>query len=236
MITLKELLKQQQEVEKIKLPMEGVLASLEKVLEDGVTKAVEEFRTEAEKTKEEMISELRQKTQEASDYVNSLTPIKGDQEKTIVGPQGSKGLKGDKGDTGESIVGKQGIQGIPGKGGSPDTGEEVVNKVNELEIKPEFQIDASHIKNLPKSISLLGGGHKAYNKIIYPSQIIGAINGSNIVFYLPEAPKRVEELELYLDNTIQENKQNFTLTGNRIDFAGFAPQKNQRMWARIFRP
>lgn len=31
-----------------------------------------------------------------------------------------------------------------------DTGAEIVSKVNELEIKPELQIDASHIKNLPR--------------------------------------------------------------------------------------
>lgn len=31
-----------------------------------------------------------------------------------------------------------------------ETGEEIVQKVNELEITPEKQIDAKHIKNLPK--------------------------------------------------------------------------------------
>lgn len=34
----------------------------------------------------------------------------------------------------------------------PDTGEETVFKINELPIKPEYQIDAAHIKNLPKPV------------------------------------------------------------------------------------
>ena len=37
------------------------------------------------------------------------------------------------------------------------TGESIVDKINELEIKPEKQIDAKHIKNLPKTVSK--GGH-----------------------------------------------------------------------------
>jgi hypothetical protein len=31
-----------------------------------------------------------------------------------------------------------------------DTGEDIVDKINSLELSPEFQIDASHIKNLPE--------------------------------------------------------------------------------------
>ena len=33
-----------------------------------------------------------------------------------------------------------------------DTGEQIVDKINELEIEPEKQIDASHIKNFPKEV------------------------------------------------------------------------------------
>lgn len=32
-----------------------------------------------------------------------------------------------------------------------DTGEELVNKINELPVEADFQIDAKHIKNLPKA-------------------------------------------------------------------------------------
>lgn len=39
--------------------------------------------------------------------------------------------------------------GIDGKDGSPDTGEDIVQKINALALDPDLKIDASHIKNLP---------------------------------------------------------------------------------------
>lgn len=38
------------------------------------------------------------------------------------------------------------------------TGEKIVDKINELDLTPENQIDASHIKNLPKPEIVKGGG------------------------------------------------------------------------------
>lgn len=177
---------------------------------------------------------------------NILKDMKGDQgergEQGIQGIPGIKGTKGDRGEKGESVVGPRGDKGDPGyngNDGSPDTGKEIVDKVNLLPIEPDFQIDYSHIKNVPTrgSIFSIGGsrGGNAYHKVIYPSQIIGAIDNVNMTFYLPEAPRRVEELELMLDNTLQEPTRNFTLTGNRVDFT-FAPVDTQRIWARIYRP
>lgn len=55
----------------------------------------------------------------------------------------------------DPIPGKPGIKGDPGKPGKPgkdgseDTGKEIVEKINELEIKPELQIDFIHIRNFP---------------------------------------------------------------------------------------
>ena len=43
-----------------------------------------------------------------------------------------------------------------------DGGEEIVAKINELPIDPDFQIDASHIKNLPEP-KMIGGGSTARN-------------------------------------------------------------------------
>jgi len=45
------------------------------------------------------------------------------------------------------------VPGVTGNDGSPDTGAEIVSKINELPIKPNLQIDARHIKNLPISLS-----------------------------------------------------------------------------------
>lgn len=45
-----------------------------------------------------------------------------------------------------------GKPGEPGKDGSPDTGGQIVAKVNALPPTPDMQIDASHIKNLDRYI------------------------------------------------------------------------------------
>lgn len=82
----------------------------------------------------------------------------GIQGESIVGPQGPQGIqgkqgiqgpKGEKGDQGErGRDGEDGIDGLPGKDGSPDTGNQIIEKIN----KSDKQIDASRIKNLPTVI------------------------------------------------------------------------------------
>ena len=86
------------------------------------------------------------------------------------GDRGERGLKGDKGDQGvpgkdgkdgiNGINGLDGVDGKNGKDGSPDSAEQIVNKINSLETDPDLQIDASHIKNLPKleQPKFIGGG------------------------------------------------------------------------------
>jgi hypothetical protein len=75
-----------------------------------------------------------------------------------------KKLKGDKGDTGpmgpsgsdglNGIDGEMGPIGPSGKDGSPDTAEQVRDKLSSL--KGEERLDAKHIKNLPQG--RVGGG------------------------------------------------------------------------------
>ena len=43
-----------------------------------------------------------------------------------------------------------------------DNGEQIVDKINALDLSPDFQIDASHIKNLPEP-KMIGGGSTARN-------------------------------------------------------------------------
>jgi len=67
------------------------------------------------------------------------------------GPKGDKGDKGERGRTFIALRGEQGDPGAPGKDGSPDTGEQIVDKINALSTdNDEDKIDASHIKNLPE--------------------------------------------------------------------------------------
>ena len=74
-----------------------------------------------------------QNGKDGQDGKDGYTPIKG--------IDYFDGEKGEQGDPGISL---------PGKDGSPDTGEQIVEKINGLELDPDKQIDASHIKNLPK--------------------------------------------------------------------------------------
>jgi len=93
----------------------------------------------------------------------------GPQGESIVGPKGERGEVGPKGDDGNpGKDGKNGITpikgidyfdgapGTPGErgdDGAPDTGEQIVDKINGLPTTPDKQIDASHIKNLPKAVA-----------------------------------------------------------------------------------
>lgn len=52
--------------------------------------------------------------------------------------------------------GKDGVDGKDGSNGSPDTGIEIVDKINVLEPIPSQQIDAIHIKNLSSITTLRG--------------------------------------------------------------------------------
>jgi hypothetical protein len=67
-----------------------------------------------------------------------------------------------------------------------ETGEDMVKKINALEIKPELQIDASHIKNLPvREGAKLGGIARVGLKLIWNTVLTGTVNGVNTVFTIP---------------------------------------------------
>ncbi len=60
-----------------------------------------------------------------------------------------------------------------------DSGEEIVDKINDLPLDDEFKIDAKHIKNLPKGNTTIGGGLSRYaaDSLYAP---IGSTGGSGI--------------------------------------------------------
>lgn len=118
----------------------------------------------------------------------------GDKGESIVGPQGSRGEKGDtvvgpkgdKGNDGESIIGPQGSQGKDGKDGSPDTGIQIVNKINELPVEEEYQIDASHIKGLPEIEKKNGGTSFVISRgQVQVYDLSSQLDGSTKTFSLP---------------------------------------------------
>lgn len=68
-----------------------------------------------------------------------------------------------------------------------ETGQEIVEKINSLEIKPSLQIDAKHIKNLPvrQGTDMSGGIARGGLKLIWNTKLSGLVNGSNAVFTIP---------------------------------------------------
>jgi len=73
---------------------------------------------------------------------------------------------------------KDGVNGQNGKEGSPDTGEQIVEKINDLPTdEDELKIDASHIKNLPKMVKNEVGGVVARN--IYQMGDVSLTNLAN---------------------------------------------------------
>lgn len=62
-----------------------------------------------------------------------------------------------------------------------ETGESIVLKINELDINPEFQIDASHIKNLPKRERLIATGNRLLSTLV-DVNLTGLTNGQTIVW------------------------------------------------------
>jgi len=83
------------------------------------------------------------------DGIDGRQGIAGPMGKT--GKTGDKGLRGEKGDRGKE--GRQGPEGEKGKDGSPDTGKQIVSKINILPIKKEYQIGKEHIYGLDDEFS-----------------------------------------------------------------------------------
>ena len=98
----------------------------------------------------------------------------------IDGVDGKKGDKGDKGDDGKKGKdGKDGTDGKDGEDGSPDTGVEIVNKINDLPLDQYSpKIDAFHIKNLESFV--VGGG---FNKRSSGDSTVGPGTINEIAYF-----------------------------------------------------
>jgi len=102
----------------------------------------------------------------------------------IPGPKGEQGPPGPKG---EFVIGPPGKEGPPGKDGSPDTGKEIVDKVNKLPIEEDYMIDAVHIKNMPKfrveKKGKKGGG--GGGDIVFVEDLSAQTDGARLTFTVP---------------------------------------------------
>lgn len=167
---------------------------MQEVLERVATKAIEDVLANEEL--------LKQLALEAASYIplpeNGTDGAQGPQgpkgekgERGEAGPQGPRGERGERGEKGEKpLAGIDYIlpsDGKDGKDGSPDSGAQIVQKVNNLPIEPEFQIDARHIKNLPetKASKESTALHRGGLKIIWNVELEGDIDDVNTVFTIP---------------------------------------------------
>lgn len=76
----------------------------------------------------------------------------------------------------------------------PETGKTIVDKVNSLPIDPRFQIDASHVKNLPKyrdKKTKKGGVMRGGGDLIYTADLSSQTNGITKTFTVPFSTKAI---------------------------------------------
>lgn len=65
-------------------------------------------------------------------------------------------------------------------------GKSMVSAINNLDVTPELQIDAKHIKNLPKQVGATSTPlHRGGIKLIWNTELDGIINGVNTIFTVP---------------------------------------------------
>ena len=131
--------------EKLKDFSEKVRAINTLVSRDDFVKAFEQLLKIVLKVEENQIKKIDKKLNEVRDGEDGYTPRKG-----IDYFDGKLGDKGETGPPGESIVGPPGE---PGKDGSPDTSEDIRNKLELLEDDERLKIDA--IKDLREELDEL---------------------------------------------------------------------------------
>lgn len=150
---------------------------------------------------------------------------KGDPGESIVGPRGPKGDKGDSivgpmgpaGRDGESIVGPAGKD---GKDGSPDTPEQVKEKLLEIGLKIEDIEDLQKVLDTMKKG--IGGGGFSVNSmnfhLVDDETPAGTIDGNNTEFTIASMPSPVSSLKVYLNGARQRITTDYTLSGRTITF------------------
>lgn len=153
-----EELKTRRETEKeYKSSIPSIVEEIKKKTLGEIENNIQELKKSAEIQLQKTIEETSTALQQKLDGIKELKGEKGEAGESIVGPPGPKGdtiigPPGPPGKKGDTIVGPPGppsepIPGQPGKDGSPDTGSQIVEKINSS--GPADLIDASRIKNLP---------------------------------------------------------------------------------------
>jgi len=145
---------------------------------------------------------------EIQDFAQQLlqisTPRKGEHYN-----DGEQGLQGEKGEQG-----KDGKEGKPGKDGSPDTGEQIIKKINQSEGK----IDTARIQDTPKDTPLFGGrlGRGTGNPL-YATDLSASLDGSTKTFPLP-VNTRVVSVHSSSTPFVFRETTDYTVSGTTLTF------------------
>lgn len=186
-----------------------------------------------------------------SEFKEELRGLKGEDGISIEGDRGLGGDKGDKGDRGDSgrdgLDGRDGSDGKdgrdadetqiifdvlkripkpkdskPGRDGSPDTGAQIVQKINALPETSDKQIDVSHIKNLisliKKYAEVPALGRRTGGGGITIETPTGTVNGVNATFDVTMSPKY-----LVIDSVSKFEGIHYTITNSRITIIDGSP-------------
>lgn len=156
------------------------------------------------------------------------------EDSVIPGPQGERGPEGKAGRDGKDGVngvdgldGKDGLNGENGKDGSPDTSEQIIEKINgdesEKKIKREkvegLDEELKAIRELPRG----GGGtsamgvRQAFKYIFHTEQPTGLINGSNTTYTVKNTIFAV--VAFSLNGEVIAQLPNYTIAGRTITFS-----------------
>jgi len=122
------------------------------------------------------------------------------------------------GKDGVGVRGATGPEGPRGPAGSPDSGAQIVRKINSLELLPDLMIDARHIKNLTTVVPMGGPG-------INPGMFRGiglwstpaetpAADGSVTAFTVGSTAPT----DVIADGVVYYAGQGYTYSGGRITF------------------
>jgi len=97
------------------------------------------------------------------------------------------------------------------------TPAQIVAGINELPVTPDKQIDAKHIKNLPKnkSVETAGTIHRGGGDIFYIDDISDQTNGITYVFTLTKKPKAITKFILLCSDfpSVLRPTVDFTISG-----------------------
>lgn len=191
--------------------------------------------------KEQPEPEKRPEVQKVSIEGAEAFIIKG--EKGDKGDQGEKGEQGEKGldgrDGKDGVNGKDGLDGLNGldgkdgadgqngKDGSPDTAEQVRDKLASLE--DDERLDASAIKGLREQFEALSsqissiprGGGSPRGDVLKVDDLTSYTDGSTKTFYLEKAPKNLNVVKVWGSDFpfIMTHGKGFTITGKLLTLA-----------------